>query len=426
MSNEGRYSQRKESNAPLTHFLDARDMLTDAKCRAAKAHAEPYRLTDSHGLCLEVRPSGAKFWRYRFRLAAKQNMHGLGGYPEMGLQDARRARDEARELVRKGINPSHHRGLEKAERILALGATLEAVVGKWIERNAPDWSANYLRQVKARMAGDVLPEIGKYPIADLKPSHVLAVIRKVEKRSPTQANLVKTWIGGVFRFAVVEQLREDDPTFPLRRAVKPTQTKHHAILREGEIGAFLRAIEGAVGEATVRAAVGLLWATACRANEVTEARWAEIDLEGRIWTIPPERMKMGKDHVVPLTDQALEILKHMHVLSGTLEHVFPHRSDRKRPMSTEAVRDLFRRAGYAGKFTPHGIRGTFSTMANEAGWRPDVIELALAHQERNQIRRAYNHALLLDERRELLQWWCDLSDQVKGGGAVVAFKRVAA
>jgi len=401
-------------------------MLTDAKCRAAKAKDKTYRLTDGYGLCLEVRPSGAKFWRYRFRLADKQNMHALGEYPEVGLQDARRARDEARELVRKGINPSHHRGLEKAERILALGSTFEAVTEKWIERNEGDWSPNYLRQVKARMAADVLPEIGKYPIADLKPSHVLAVIRKVEKRSPTQAGLVKTWIGGVFRFAVVEQLREDDPTFPLRRAVKPTQVKHHAILREGEIGAFLRAIDDSVGEATVKAAVGLLWVTACRANEVTSARWAEIDLEARLWTIPAERMKMKGEHVVPLTDQAIEILERMHALSGTLEHVFPHRSDRKRTMSAEAIRDLFRRAGYEGKFTPHGIRGTFSTMANEAGWRSDVIELALAHQERNKIRRAYNHALLLDDRRALLQWWCDLSDQAKKGGAVVPFKRVAA
>ncbi|CAH1745647.1 Phage-related integrase [Thauera humireducens] len=400
-------------------------MLTDAKCRAAKPQEKTFRIADSHGLCLEVRPSGAKFWRYRFRLADKQNMHALGAYPDMGLQDARRARDEARELVRKGINPSHHRGLEKAERILALGSTFEAVTEKWIERNAPDWSANYTRQVKARMACDVLPEIGKYPIADLKPAHVLATIRKVEQRSPTQAKLVQTWIGGVFRFAVVEQLREDDPTFPLRRAVKPTQVKHHAILREGEIGAFLRAIDGAVGEATVKGAVALLWATACRANEVTGARWDEIDLEARLWTIPAERMKMKDEHVVPLTDQAIEILERMQPLSGTLAHVFPHRSDRKRTMSAEAIRDLFRRAGYEGKFTPHGIRGTFSTMANEAGWRPDVIELVLAHQERNKIRRAYNHALLLEERRELLQWWCDLSDQAKKGGAVVPFKRVA-
>lgn len=401
-------------------------MLTDAKCRAAKAQDKTYRLADTHGLCLEVRPSGAKFWRYRFRLLDKQNMHALGEYPAISLQDARRARDDARELVRKGINPSHHRGLEKAERILALTSTFEAVAETWIVRNAPDWSANYLRQVKARMAGDVLPEIGQYPIADLKPSHVLAVVRKVEKRSPTQAGLVKTWIGGVFRFAVVEQLREDDPTFPLRRAVKPTQVKHHTILREAEIGAFLRAIGDAVGEATVKGAVGLLWATACRANEVTGARWSEFDLDGRIWIIPTDRMKMKGEHAVPLTDQAIEILERMHSLSGTLEHVFPHRSDRKRPMSAEAIRDLFRRAGYAGKFTPHGIRGTFSTMSNEVGWRPDVIELCLAHQERNEVRRAYNHALLLEDRRNLLQWWCDLTDQAKKGGEVVLLKRVAA
>lgn len=400
-------------------------MLTDAKCRAAKPKEKAYRLTDTHGLCLEVRPSGSKFWRYRFRLAEKQNMAALGEYPAMSLQDARRARDEARELVRKGINPSHHRELEKAERILALGSTFAVVAGSWIARNEGDWSANYTRQVKARMAGDVFPEIGNYPIADLKPVHVLAVIRKVEKRSPTQAKLIQTWIGGVFRFAVVEQLREDDPTFPLRRAVKPTQVKHHAKLTEKEIGPFLRAVDDAAADVATRTATLLMWDTACRINEVVGARWDEIDLEGRLWTIPADRMKARQEHIVPLPDQAVELLRGMQPHSGTLEHVFPHRSDRKRHMSTEAVRDLFRRAGYADVFTPHGVRGTFSTIANGARWDAEVIELCLAHREKNQIRAAYNDARLLPERRKLLQWWADLSDASRKGGEVIPLRGAA-
>lgn len=401
-------------------------MLTDAKCKAAKATDKVYRLADSHGLCLEVKPNGSRFWRYRFRLADKASMATLGDYPDMTLADARKARDVAREQVRQGINPNHHKQLERITRVRELGMTFEAVALEWIERMASDWSPNYLRQVTQRLTGDAFPDLGKLPITDIKAAHVLAVLRKVEKRSPTQAGLLKTWVGGVFRYSVTELLREDDPTFPLRRSVKRTQVQHHATLTDREIGDFLRGIDGAVGDVTVKSAVALMWLTVCRSNEVTGARWAEVDLEAKTWTIPAERMKAKAQHVIPLTEQAIEVFKRMQAQSGTLEHVFPHRSDRKCGMSSEAIRDVFRRAGYADRFTPHGVRGTFSTIANEAGWRHDVIELCLAHKEQNQIRRAYNHALLLEERRELLQWWADLSDQARKATTVVPFKRAAA
>lgn len=398
-------------------------MLTDIKCRAAKPQEKVYRLPDSHGLCLEVRPTGTKLWRYRYRLAEKQNMFALGEYPTMSLQDARRARDEARDQVKQGINPSHHRELEKAARVAELDATFKSVSQKWIERNRNDWAERYAKQVQTRLEKDVWPEIGQYPITDLKAAHVLAMLRKVEARSVTQAKLVQIWVGGVFRYAVIEQLREDDPTYALRGALKTARPTHYAILAEREIGPFLRGIDTAVG---AKSAVALLWATVCRINEVVGARWDEFDMEHGLWTIPAERMKGRHEHVVPLTRQALDILRPLHAHRGNHEFVFPHRSDRKRSMSEDAIRDVFARAGYEGRLTPHGVRGTFSTVANEAGWRSDVIELCLAHREPNTVRRAYNHAQLLEERRELLQWWCDMSDQAKVGGKVVAFKRVAA
>lgn len=401
-------------------------MLTDVKCRAAKAKPTVYRLSDSYGLCLEVKPSGARVWRYRFRLADKASMATLGAYPEMGLAEARKARDVAREQVRQGINPNHYKQLERISRARELCTTFEVVALEWVERMSSSWSAGYLRQVLRRLKADAFPDVGKLPIADIKAAHVLAVLRKVEKRSPTQAGLLKTWIGGVFRYAVTELLREDDPTFPLRRAVKRTQVNHHAILDGKEVGDFLRAVDSAVGDLTVKSAVALMWLTVCRSNEVVGARWGEVDLEAKVWTIPGERMKARAQHIIPLTTQAVEVFKRMHAHSGTLEFVFPHRSDRKRGMSTEAIREVFRRAGYGGRFTPHGIRGTFSTIANEAGWRHDVIELCLAHKEPNAIRRAYNHALLLEERRELLQWWADVSDHARKAGTVVPFKRVTA
>lgn len=390
-------------------------MLTDAKCKSTKAASKVVKLTDSNGLYLEVKTSGVKAWRYRYRIAGKENLFAIGNYPEISLQDARRARDEARTLVKQGIHPAHKRRLDNLVRASELADTFEGITEEWIQRNEADWSTNYRRQIVARMKQDVYPWIGKLPIKDVKAPHVLDVLRRVEKRSPTQAKLVQTWMGGVFRYAVANLRRDDDPTWPLRRAVKATQVRHHAKLTQKEVGPFLRAIDEVAGDMATKCAVRLMWLTVCRANEVTGARWDEIDLEEGIWTVPAGRMKAKQEHVIPLSVQAVEILNAMQPYSGTLAHVFPHRSDRKRHMSGEALRDLFRRAGYEGKFTPHGVRGTFSTMANEARWDKDVIELCLAHQERDKIRAAYNAARLIGERRAVLEWWANLSDAARSG-----------
>lgn len=394
-------------------------MLTDAGCRNAKPREKAYKLTDSHGLYLEVKTTGVRAWRYRYRIEGKENLFAIGNYPGVSLQEARKLRDDARAMVKKGIHPAHQRRLETLVRASELGDTFEGVAQEWILRNEGDWSPNYIRQIRARMSQDVFPWVGKLPVKDVKPAHVLDVLKRIERRSPTQAKLVQTWVGGVFRFAVAHLKREDDPTWPLRRAVKTTQVRHHAKIKDKEIGAFLRAIDAAVGDVATKAATRLMWMTATRANEVTGARWAEIDLDEGVWSIPAARMKMRSEHSIPLSTQAVELLKSMLPFSGTLEHVFPHRSDRKRHMSSESLRDLFRRAGYEGKFTPHGIRGTFSTIANEARWDSEAIELCLAHQERNAIRAAYNDAKLMDERRELLQWWSDLSEANKVGAQVL-------
>lgn len=400
-------------------------MLTDAQCRGAKPADKTVKLTDSHGLYLEVKPTGVKAWRYRYRIAGKENLFAIGNYPGVSLQEARKARDDARALVKQGVHPAHRRRLDRLVRASELADTFEGVALEYIERNEADWAPSYRRQIEARLKADVFPHIGRLPVKDVKPAYVLELLRKVEKRSPTQAKLVQTWVGGVFRYAVATLRRDDDPTWPLRRAVKTSQVRHHAKLAQKEVGPFLRAIDAAAGDMTTKAAVQLMWLTACRANEVTGAQWSEIDLEQGLWTIPAGRMKARQEHIIPLAPQAVALLRAVQPYSGTLAHVFPHRSERKKSMSSEAIRDLFRRAGYEGKFTPHGIRGTFSTVANEARWDKDVIELCLAHQERDKIRAAYNAARLLDERRKLLSWWADLSDAAKAGAAVVSIGKVA-
>lgn len=400
-------------------------MLTDTAVKAAKPREKLYRMADMHGLCLEVKPNGAKAWRYRYRIGGKENMYAVGTYPEMSLKEARLVRNDAELMVKKGIHPSRQRQLDRIVRANELNDTFEGVAREWMLSNASEWSAGYAKNVERRLEADAFPLLGKLPVKDIKPAHVLDTLKKVAKRSPTQAKLLQTWIGGAFRYAVVNLRREDDPCFPLRRSIKTaTQVNHHAILKtEKQIGDFLRAVNDAVGEYSTKAAVMLMWFSVCRVNEVVGARWDEIDFDQRIWVIPGERMKCKQDHVIPLSDSAIDVLKSMQPLSGSLDVVFPHRSDRKKSMSPEAIRDLFRRAGYAGIFTPHGIRGTFSTMANGASFRGDVIELCLAHQERNKVRAAYNHAKLIPERFELLNWWASMLNEWKAGGNVIAMRR---
>ena len=397
-------------------------MLTDSDCRGAKPRDKVYKLTDSHGLHLEVKPNKVRAWRYRYRIGGKENLFAIGNYPDISLKEARKLRDAARLLVVKGIHPARQRRLEVLSRASELADTVEAFAQTWFEHNSK-WSPSYRAQVQARLEQDVFPWLGKLPVGDVKPAHILDTLRRIERRSPVQAKAIQTWLGGLFRFAVVNLRREDDPTFALRGAIKKTETEHHQGLKAGEIGAFLRALGDANGADATKNAAVLMWLTATRASEVVGARWEEIDFKAGLWTIPPSRMKMKREHIIPLSGQAIEILRSLQADSGTLDHVFPQRSNRQKHINRAALRDLFENAGYKGKLSPHGVRGTFSTTANEARWRSDVIEMCLAHGEPDKIRAAYNDAKLIDERRELLQWWADVSDNAKAGGEVVPFKR---
>ena len=379
-------------------------MLTDTQLRNAKPKDKPYKLTDGAGLYLEVRPNGSRLWRYRYRIAGKENLYAVGDYPAMSLVEARAAREAARKLVKAGIHPAHNRQTETLRRSLEAESTFQAVADTWIKENTGQWSENYRRQVEQRLRGDAFPRIGNLPIRSVTPAHVKDVLKRVEKRgSPTTAKLLKTWIGGVFRYAAGELLVDNDPTWPLRNTIRAPKTQHIAHLEAGEIPAFLQALEGVQAEHATMIATKLLWLTVVRTVELRCAEWQEFDLDAGIWTVPAERMKMRERHDVPLSGQALELLKALHPLTGRGRYLFPGRKDREQPLTHETFRDVFKRAGYGGSFTPHGIRGTFSTFWNEAGADHEVIELCLAHAERNQVRGAYNHSKKLEQRRKLMQ-----------------------
>lgn len=402
-------------------------MLTDTELRNAKPKEKPYKLTDGKGLYLEVRPNGSKFWRYRYRIGGRENVFAVGEYPGMGAAEARAEREAARKLVKEGIHPSQQRRTEKLKRSIEAGSTFKAVAETWIEENKKDWSQNYLRQIEQRFASDAYPHIGNLPIRDITPAHVKDVLKRVEKRgAPASAKLLRTWIGGTFRYAAGELLVETDPTWPLRNTIKTPATKHIQHLEAKAIPAFLQSLEQVQAEYVTKTAAKLLWLSIVRTVELRLAEWQEFDLDAGIWAIPAARMKMRREHLVPLPAQAVELLRSLHAVTGRGRYVFPGRKDREQPLTHEAMRDVFNRAGYTGKFTPHGIRSTFSTFFNESGVDSEIIELTLAHKDRNKIRGVYNRAKKLDQRRELLQQWADLSDAWEKGAKVVPFNSKAA
>ncbi len=420
-------------------------MLTDTQCRNAKTVDKPLKLNDGKGLYLEVRPNGSKLWRYRYKINGKENLFAVGDYCQQSageteddakarregrrftLSEARSERERCRGLVKQGVHPSHSQRTEKLRRSIEAGNTFQAVAESWIKDHGKEWSDNYRRQIVQRLTGDAYPHIGALPIKDITPAHVKDVLKRVERRgSPASAKLLRTWIGGAFRYAAGELLVETDPTWPLRNTIRAPKTQHIQHLAAKEIPAFLQALDGVQAEHATKIAAKLLWLSVVRTVELRCAEWVEFDLDAAMWNLPASRMKMREPHAVPLSAQAVALLRALHPLTGNGRYVFPGRKDREQPLTHEAIRDVFNRAGYAGKFTPHGVRSTFSTYFNEANVDHELIELTLAHAERNKVRGAYNHAKKMEPRRQLLQQWADLSDAWRQGAEVLPFQRSAA
>lgn len=420
-------------------------MLTDTQCRNAKTADKPLKLNDGKGLYLEVRPNGSKLWRYRYKINGKENLFAVGDYCQQAtggteddakarregrrftLSEARGERERCRGLVKQGVHPSHSQRTERLRRSIEAGNTFQAVAETWIKDHGKAWSDNYRRQIVQRLGADAYPHIGALPIKDITPAHVKDVLKRVERRgSPSSAKLLRTWIGGVFRYAAGELLVETDPTWPLRNTIRAPKTQHIQHLAAKEIPAFLQALERVQAEHATKIAAKLLWLTVVRTVELRCAEWQEFDLDAAMWKLPASRMKMREPHAVPLSEQAVALLRALQPLTGNGRYVFPGRKDREQPLTHEAFRDVFNRAGYAGKFTPHGVRSTFSTYFNEANVDLELIELTLAHAERNKVRGAYNHAKKMRARRQLLQQWADLYDAWREGAEVLPFHRSAA
>ena len=389
-------------------------MLTNAVISGSKPREKPFKLADGGGLHLLITPAGSRWWRLRFRVHGKEQMLSLGTFPEVSLKEARDRRDQARRDLAKGIDLSAKRRTEK----LASGDTFEAIAREWFERFSTNWAPGYSSKVIRRLELCVFPWIGSMPIAQIKAPELLACMRRVEARGKLgTAHRALQVCGRVFRYAVATGRAERDPSGDLRGALPPVKEKHHASFTDpNSLAGLLRAIDSYDGSNVVRSALRLAPMVFVRPGELRAAEWKEFDLDAAEWRISAERMKMRAQHIVPLSRQALAILRDMQPVTGAGRFVFPSPRTAKRPLSDNGMLAALRRMGYEqGVLTVHGFRSTASTLLNEQSWNPDAIERQLAHSERDGVRAAYNYAEYLPERRKMMQAWSDYLDTLKMG-----------
>jgi integrase len=397
-------------------------MLTDKELRNSKPRDKPYKLAAGGGLHLLVNPSGSRLWRLKYRVSGREKLLSFGMYPEVSLKLARERRDDARRLLSKGIDPGAQRKAEKA----ADADTFEAVAREWFEKFAPSWALSHSSKVIRRLKVDVFPWLGSRPIRSISPPDLLGCLRRIEARGVIEtAHRVHQCCGQIFRYAVATGRAERDPSADLRGALAPVTGKHLASITEPvKIGALLRAMDSYVGTHIARCALRLAPLVFVRPGELRSAEWAEFDLDGTEWRIPAERMKARALHIVPLSRQAVEILRELHPLTGSGRYLFPSARTASRPMSNNTVNGALRRLGYTtDEMTGHGFRSMASTLLNEQGWHRDAIERQLAHGERDEVRAAYNYAEYLPERRKMMQAWADFLDGLRNGAAVVSLRR---
>ena len=403
--------------------------LTDKAIRAAKHGEKAIRLFDRDGLYLELAPSGGKWWRLKYRFANKEKRVSLGVYPEVSLKEARERRDAQRKLLANQIDPSAQRKAAKAAIVFRTANSFEAVAREWFATFSKHWAKGHADKVLHRLEHNVFPALGDRPIAEIAPRELLAVLKRVEKRGALEtAHRTKQNCSQVFRYAVATGRAERDPSADLRGALAPVKQKHHASITDPKaIGALLRAIEGYEGSDVTRCALRLAALTFVRPGELRRAEWTEFDLDKGEWRIPAARMKMREQHLVPLSRQAVAVLRELQPITGKGPLLFPGPYHRDRPMSENTVNAALRRLGYPKEqMTGHGFRSMASTLLNEKGWNRDAIERQLAHAERDGVRGAYNFAEYLPERRRMMQAWADYLDAMKAGAKVTSIKKAAA
>ena len=407
--------------------------LTDTAARQARGRDKPYKLADQGGLYLWIAPSGTKSWRYDFRHVGRRYTLTLGLYarpdarrPDVTLEQARERHSAARKFVAAGQNPAMKKQTDRQKARHAATNSFEAIAEDWLKKRKDMRSEDWLEAMRRWFKRDVYPAIGSKPIEDVTAEDVRGVLRKILKRGTHRtAEYTRGAIAQVFHHAILDGRAKNNPGRELVGFIERPPVRHHAHLEGKHLPSLFQAIDNYGGRIQTKLALKLLALTFVRVRELIEATWDEFDLEHGIWTIPAHRMKARKPHVVPLSDQALELLARAKTAATGSRFVFPSLSRLDRPISATTLNFALDEMGFAGRLTPHGLRATASTVLNGMGFSPDMIEKQLAHVERNPVRAAYNHSDLLPERRGMMQRWSDYIDGLCAGAKVTPIRRAA-
>jgi len=401
--------------------------LTVVEIKNAKPREKSYKLFDGGGLYLEVAPTGGKWWRLKYRIGSKEKRISLGVFPKVSLAEARKERDKAKRLLQAGIDPAEERKARKLAEEKRASTTFERVAKEWIDKQVGRWTEEHAKRVLQSLAKDLFPVLGHRPVAEISPKELLQALRAVEARGALDvASRLLQRSGAVFRYGIAAGYCDRNPAADLQGALKTRKVTHRPALKEADLPEFLAKLDAYDGHLLTKLALRFLLLTFVRPGELRAAEWQEFQLEGDAptWRIPAERMKMREEHIVPLSRQAVAVLQEIHALTGNGRLVFPQQNKPEKPMSENTLLYAMYRMGYHQRATPHGFRATASTILNEMGWRPDVIERQLAHAERNKVRAAYHRSEYLADRRKMMQAWADYLDQLAAGdtGKVVPIR----
>lgn len=428
----------------------ARFLINDKAIQAAEPKGADYKLNDGGGLFLLVKANGTKAWRYRYKLAGKENLYAMGEYGRapageseeqraqriaaglLTLAEARIERDRASGLVAKGIHPAHHRQGERQRNIEASEArkqksenSFERAARAWLEDGKGKWAAGTHRAKKARVEKHLLPALGERPLEEIGVKTLRPLLLDLKGGAWTAVH-IKGDLSGIFDFAILRGWCESNPVYLLRSLVEIPRSESKAALQAPQLRDFFRKLAGYRGWPETACGLRLILLTASRPGEVANAEWTEFDFEARLWRRPAAKMKARVDHVSPLSEQAVALLQDLRAITGTSRHLVPRKDGTERPIDPARFAYAMRDLALAERASPHCFRATFSTWANERGFRPDAIEKQLAHVPRDVVRAAYDRSLLIEERRTMMQAWADYLSALEAENVIVShFGRAA-
>ena len=399
--------------------------LTDTEIRKTKPKASPFQLTDGRGLFLWITPTGGKLWRWKYRYQGVQKVISYGKYPDVGLADARERHGEARKLLAAGVDPMERRKADKAESMASDANSFQTVASSWMEHWKVDKSAQHVDATRRRLEANVYPLLGSRPIGEIEAPELVTMVKAIESRGVGDlAKRALETVGQIFRYGIAHGHCKRNPAADIkpRDVLRPTVKVNLARVDAKDLPKLLRDIEVYRGKVVTRLAMKLMALTFVRTSELIGARWDEFDVEARRWNIPAERMKMKNQHVVPLATQTLEQLALLRSVTGGGELLFPGDVDPRKSMSNNTILFALKRMGWGGIHTGHGFRGLASTLLHEQGYPHEHIELQLAHAPRSAVSAAYNHALYLAPRAELMQAWANFLEMTQRGAKLLPFR----